>query len=255
MKQAFSYYDDQFYSDQADRSYSSAVVYANHLFDYIQPTSVVDVGCGRGTWLKAFYEQGVEKCVGLDGIWNSQEKMISQAVQFFPINLASPSFTVDSPYDLAVSLEVAEHLPETSADNFIDFLVQLSSVVLFSAAYVNQGGDNHLNEQPHSYWAAKFLERSYIPFDLFRPRFWGDSSVDFCYRQNTFLYVSQSSDLISGLACNGVQPIEHIAFMDCIHPHLYAQRSSPRSMIMRSLGQVTPSPIRPIVKSILRRLS
>jgi len=254
MNQAFSYYDDQFYRDQADRSYGSAVVYVNHLMNYIRPTSVVDVGCGRGTWLKAFHEQGVEKCVGLDGSWNSQQKMISQAVQFFPINLVSPSFMGDSPYDLAVSLEVAEHLPESSADKFIDFLVQLSSVVLFSAAYVNQGGDDHINEQPHTYWAAKFIERDYFPFDLFRPRFWGDSAVDFCYRQNSFLYVKKSSYIFTFLVRKGVNPIEHIAFMDCVHPSLYAQRSSPRSMLMRSMRNITPSSVRPFVKSLIRRL-
>lgn len=77
MNQAFSYCDYQFYRDQADRSYGYAVVYVSHLMIYIRPTSVVDVGCGRGSWLKAFHEQGVEKCVGLDGSWNSQHKMLS----------------------------------------------------------------------------------------------------------------------------------------------------------------------------------
>ena len=125
-----------------------------------------------------------------------------------------------------MSLEVAEHLPESSADDFVEFLTNLSGVVLFSAAFVNQGGDNHINEQLHSYWALKFRHFGFIPFDLFRPFFWGNSSVDFCYRQNTFLYVSASSPLLNTLVDAGINPIDNIEFMNCVHPYLYSQRSS-----------------------------
>jgi ribosomal protein L11 methylase PrmA len=35
--------------------------------DLIQPKSVVDVGCGLGTWLTAFNKEGVEDILGIDG--------------------------------------------------------------------------------------------------------------------------------------------------------------------------------------------
>jgi SAM-dependent methyltransferase len=254
MIKSFSYYNDQFYDDQASRSYSSAVAYVDHLCKYYKALSVVDVGCGRGSWLKAFGEKGVNALTGLDGSWNSQEKMLSQKIYFQPIDLAFPSMPTETRYDLAVSLEVAEHLPKTSANQFVSFLVQLSDVVLFSAAFTNQGGDNHINEQPHSYWAQKFLNSNYIAYDLFRPFFWDDSSVDFCYRQNVFLYVNATSKLNNSLASQGVKPLINIGFMDCVHPCLYAQRSSLQAMVMRGLGKATPAPMRPFVKSILRLL-
>lgn len=252
MTKSFSYYNDQFYNDQASRSYSSAVSYVDHLCKYFKPFSVVDVGCGRGSWLNAFGEKGVNTLTGLDGSWNSQEKMLSQKINFQAIDLAFPSMSSEIRYDLAVSLEVAEHLPKTSADQFVSFLTQMSDVILFSAAFTNQGGDNHINEQPHSYWAHKFLKLNYIPYDLFRPFFWDNSSIDFCYRQNVFLYVSSVSKLNNSLAAEGVSPLDNIGFMDCVHPCLYAQRSSLQAMMMRGLGKVTPVPMRPFVKSVLR---
>ena len=53
-------------------SYKSAKKYAELLFKLFSPTSVVDIGCGRGAWLKAFKEHGVKKCLGIDGDWNKR---------------------------------------------------------------------------------------------------------------------------------------------------------------------------------------
>jgi hypothetical protein len=63
--------------------------------------------------------------------------------------------------DLAVSLEVAEHLPEKRADRFVDLLRSLAPVVVCSAAKPQQGGLDHVNCQPQSYWIEKFERRGY----------------------------------------------------------------------------------------------
>jgi hypothetical protein len=49
-------------------------------------------------------------------------------------------------------------------------------------SYTKQGGINHINEQPHTYWAQLFAEHGFVPFDLFRPVFWGNENVCFWYR-------------------------------------------------------------------------
>src|SRR5690606_17117805 len=95
--------------------------------------------------------------------------------------------------------------------------------VLFGAASLGQGGVNHINEHFPSWWAKKFAERYYMPFDLFRPTFWGNSDVQFWYRQNTFLYVSSKSATFSQLLAHGLSPMEDAAFMDCVHPELHAR--------------------------------
>lgn len=247
-------YDNFFYDDQISRSYESANIYIHHLLKYFRPKSIIDVGCGRGTWLKAFEEHGATRCLGLDGYWNSQKQMLSKTIEFYPTDLSQPSFAVNSDWDLAMSLEVAEHLPESSSDDFVEFLTNLSDAVLFSAAFVNQGGDNHINEQLHSYWALKFCQFGFVPFDLFRPFFWGNQSVDFCYRQNTFLYVSTSSPLHNVLVQAGINPIDHIEFMNCVHPYLYSQRSLTSSIITRFLASLIPSSMMPFARSLKRRL-
>jgi hypothetical protein len=98
---------------------------------------------------------------GFDGSWVSKELLEIPNDLFTEYDLTTP-IKFGEPYDLAISLEVAEHLPEQSADTFIDSLTGLWDFVLFSAAIPHQGGVNHVNEQWQSYWAATFAERGYL---------------------------------------------------------------------------------------------
>lgn len=206
---------------------------------------MVDVGCGKGYWLKAFKDNGAKYLLGIDGYWNNQKNMIDQDIKFYSVDLNKPMIDFDNEkYELAISLEVAEHLEASSSINFIEFLIQLSEVVLFGAAYTGQGGTNHINEKPHTYWASIFQSYNYIPYDLFRPKFWGNNDIPFWYKQNTFLYVKKSSSLTRVLENLGLYPIENIAFMDCIHPSLYNNKllftNQNQSIIKQIIRKIIP---------------
>ncbi|MCF2871443.1 class I SAM-dependent methyltransferase [Octadecabacter sp. G9-8] len=224
-------YDDEFYDRQMSGSYDSAARISEHLAQYYRPKTVVDIGCGRGTWLKAFRDTGAEITVGFDGPWNSQSDMIDPNVKYHQADLNKPlTLQHKQFFDLAISLEVAEHLLPACSSDFIAKLTQFSDVVLFSAAYLGQDGRDHINEREHSFWAELFIERGYVPYDLFRPVFWGDSDVRFWYQQNCFLYVKSGSDLCRVLAENGVYPIKNLSFMNCVHPRLFKRYTKPRGL-------------------------
>lgn len=215
-------YGDSFYEGQMADSYKSATIYAQHLTGLFQPGSVADIGCGRGTWLKAFREAGANRLVGFDGNWNSSGNLVDDTIEFIAADLNQAIGSPDGEkFDLAMSLEVAEHLEPASAPIFIESLTGLADVVMFGAAFTGQGGENHINERPHSYWAGLFRERRFVPYDFFRPHLWGDQRVCFWYRQNTFLYVKESCPLRDILHTRGYSPLVETAFMDCVHPDLY----------------------------------
>lgn len=181
-------YSSSFYSTYAGNSLSSAREVLRVVQEIVNPGSVVDVGCGIGTWLKAWTELGVEQTLGIDGSYVRREDLLIPAERFRAMDL-SAALTFEGRFDLVQSLEVAEHLPETRAEDFVAFLCSLGEVVLFSAAIPFQGGTNHLNEQWPEYWAELFARRGFVTVDVLRDRVWNNPEVSYYYAQNAFLFV------------------------------------------------------------------
>ena len=147
------------------------------LFQWFQPKSVVDVGCGIGTFLKVFKDLGVMEILGVDGTWVDRSKLYISDQEFMVADLEKPVI-LPKTFDLVLSLEVAEHLSPEASETFVDSLVSLGKIIIFSAAIPNQGGQNHLNEQNYSYWQEKFKKRGYRFVDICRQRFWNEREVE-----------------------------------------------------------------------------
>jgi len=176
--------------DEVTHNLVSPSIIVPLLIDFIQPASVVDVGCGIGTFLNQFKENGIENLLGFDGEWlniDLLEKYIDKSkVQIVDLQ---NTISIDRKFDLAISLEVAEHVEGKYADIFVENLIKLSDVIVFSAAFPGQGGQNHVNEQWPDYWINKFKNHNYQVFDVLRSIFWDDERIDLWYRQNTFLFI------------------------------------------------------------------
>ncbi len=183
-------YDESFYLEQVDGSLASARIVLPMLFAYYKPASVVDVGCGKGTWLRAALECGAKEVLGLDGDYVDRSSLLIPADRFLSCNLAE-SVPVERRFDLAISVEVAEHLPHYRAETFVADLARLSDVVLFSAAIPYQGGTDHVNEQWLEWWAIFFRRHGLVPYDVFRKRLWLNPKVDFWYSQNLLVFCTE----------------------------------------------------------------
>jgi SAM-dependent methyltransferase len=150
----------------------------------------VDVGCGTGAWLSVFQEHGVDDVFGIDGEWAAGSTLAIRPDRFRAVDLRRP-FQVERRFDLAVSLEVAEHLPGDSAQAFVASLVGLAPVVLFSAAIPFQGGTGHVNEQWPDYWVKHFAQGGYAVIDCIRRSIWENGDVEWYYAQNMLLFASR----------------------------------------------------------------
>jgi SAM-dependent methyltransferase len=157
--------------------------------ELVAPRSVIDVGCGRGTWLRVFRELGLEDLYGIDGEHVDRARLEIPAESFGAMDLSRP-FRLDRRFDLAISLEVAEHLPKASADGFVESLAALAPAVAFSAAIPDQGGLDHLNEQWPAYWAERFAHHGFQCVDCLRGRLWDRDDVRPWYAQNALLFVT-----------------------------------------------------------------
>lgn len=185
-------YTPAFFDGQRDVSLRSAERVVPYVLSLVAPRSVVDVGCGTGTWLSVFRRHGVEDVLGLDGGYVDRARLLVPAERFAPADLAG-DWGVGRRFDLAVSLEVAEHLPPGTDGAFVARLCRLAPTVLFSAALPHQGGTHHVNERWPSHWAGLFAREGFAAVDVLRGRFWDDPEVDLCYRNNALLFADPAA--------------------------------------------------------------
>jgi hypothetical protein len=68
-------YTDDFYESLLAGTRKSANELVPLILSILQPQSVIDVGCGLGTWLSVFYQHGVEDIWGIDGDWVNKKKL------------------------------------------------------------------------------------------------------------------------------------------------------------------------------------
>jgi SAM-dependent methyltransferase len=183
-------YTEEFYRDRHAATRRSAERIVPLVLDLVRPLSVVDVGCGVGTWLSTFQQHGVAEIQGYEGTWLDARQLIVPRAMVTLCDLELP-LECARRFDLAVSLEVAEHLPADCAAGFVASLTQLAPVVLFSAAPPGQGGTHHVNEQWPPYWIDLFAARRFEAVDGIRHRIWDDDDILWWYRQNSFLFVSR----------------------------------------------------------------
>jgi len=149
--------------------------------------SVVDFGTGRGSWLKAALELGISDVRGYDIPEIPVEQRQFPAEKFIAADLGQP-VDIERRFDLAISTEVAEHLPKEHAATFIANVSGASDLVLFSAAIPYQGGAGHVNENWVEYWAKLFAAQGFECFDILRLPFWNEPRIRSYYRQNLLLF-------------------------------------------------------------------
>lgn len=183
-------YDDIFYFENRAGSVMSARAILSTLLPHLECRSMVDFGCGTGTWLWVAHSFGVESIRGLDGDYVPPRQLMIPQDCFCAVDLEEP-VVLEKKYDLAISMEVAEHLHKEIADTFVESLCNAADTILFSAAHPGQGGDGHINEQPMTYWTSKFGKHGFLPVEI-RQLFEGNEDIESWYRENIVLYVREA---------------------------------------------------------------
>lgn len=202
-------YDEAFYATSRLRSLRSARLLLGLLAPHLETKSAVDFGAGTGTWLEAACEGGAEVALGIEGQWVEQSPLRFRGATYRYQDLNN-RIGLDQRFDIAISVEVAEHLQPDRGPTFVDDLCRASDHVLFGAALPRQLGEGHINCRPHSYWAREFARNGFNCLDAFRPAVWYDPRVDPWYAQNCLLFATKSSPL--------VRVVPPAVFLDVYHP-------------------------------------
>lgn len=215
-------YDAAYHAELEAGSVRSAQALVPRVLELIRPRSVVDVGCGSGAWAAEAAAAGVEDVFGIDGPWVEPETLLIAEKKFLAADIGA-ALDLGRRFDLAFCLEVAEHLPESAARQFVANLSGLSPVILFSAAIPGQGGEGHVHEAYPSRWSKEFGRSGYECHDVFRGEIWDDQRIEYWYRQNVVLFIERGhldtrADLQERLLGLVHRP------SDLVHPDLFAAR-------------------------------
>lgn len=241
-------YASGYYDTLDATSMRSARRVVPRVMDLVRPARVVDVGCGRGGWLRVFLDHGATEVLGVDGDWVDPAGLHIPRERFQHRDLRQP-LEIAGTFDLAVSLEVAEHLPATQADGFVGALTRLAPVVLFSAAIPHQGGVGHVNEQWPEYWAECFVRHGFLAVDVLRRELWDDPGVAWWYAQNLLLFSCEPRlAAMAGPAPRLVHPRHYLIKMEELR-----NRSEPEQMSLRTLLGQAPQVLRHALGRRLRR--
>lgn len=220
-------YNNDFYKNRNKKTEYSANTILRIVFEKLSKrnfNSMVDVGCGIGTWLRvAHTNYNVSTIVGLDGDYVPRQYLQIEDKYFIPSDLEQyhadmilKKFLCEEnrKFDIAISLEVAEHISKEHASSFVNNLCKLSDIVLFSAAIPGQGGKGHVNEQRLSYWVNLFEKNGYQLYDVIRATIWNDLKIPVWYRNNVVVFYNKSlGKLIDTTHCS--------AIVDVVHPDLF----------------------------------
>lgn len=244
-------YNKKFFNRLSEGGYKSAQKILPVLVKLIHPNSAIDLGCGTGAWLKVLSELGVKRIIGVEGDYIKNQDTYIPKIDYIYHNLEN-KFCLDQRFDMAISLEVGEHLSFNSAPDFVASLCSLSDIVLFSAAIPGQEGTTHINEQFPEYWAKLFEERNYLPIDFLRKKFWEDTDVELWYKQNILLFVNKKiiPELPEELQIT--QKETNGTYLFRVHPSLYLyilKRKYPRHFLKYWWGKLKES-ISIILKSV-----
>lgn len=208
---------------------TSASIILPEVFKLVKPNSILDVGCGIGTWLSVAKDLGVPEVLGVDEE-NVNPDLLAKFLknnEFYSFDLTLP-LDLGRKFDLCLCLEVAEHLPQEAAETLVETLVGHSDVILFSAAIPGQGGQNHLNEQWPEYWEKFFHESDYVFLDIFRPLIWNNREIDFWYKQNLFLVVKKNNNLFKG---------NFSEILSLVHPDLFSTIVEENFLLKRKINK------------------
>lgn len=199
-------YTPHFYEIIRDGCRSSADTLVPMLVEMFgEPETVLDVGGGEGWWSRAYEEFGAKTT-----LLESSDAETMSVGDRLTWDLDDPRLAdrVIDHYDVAVCLEVAEHLH--NPEQLIDFLCKASDTIVFSAAIPGQSGAGHINCKWQSEWAAMFIERGYEVSQALAFHIWENRLIEPWYRQDLLICTTDKRHV--------TQP----KILDIVHPEIWA---------------------------------
>lgn len=121
--------------------------------NYPKHLAACDIGAGPGHWAESVRAEGAQSC-------DAYDVEPCSGVDYLDITKNH----LNEQYDIAICLEVAEHVDAAHAESVVNNVIdsmRFNGVIVWSAAQPGQGGVGHVNCQTPDYWLSKFYARCF----------------------------------------------------------------------------------------------
>ena len=158
-------FDENYFATSCGEPYERSEVWLNLFSSFaeriqrdINPASVLDAGCAMGFLVEKLRERGIEAW-GVDISEYAIGEVAPSVREYCWVGSITDPFPMK--YDLIVSIEVLEHLPQEQAESAVANLCIFSDDVLFSSTPYDYKEASHFNVQPVEYWAELFAKEGF----------------------------------------------------------------------------------------------
>ena len=140
---------------------------ARWIVDEFQPQTVLEIGCAKGFLVKALRDLGVSAygCDISEYALNEAPEEVKDYLYLIDITDQKP---VTLPkFDLIVSFDTFEHLPEESLNNVFAFLRATGTRFYIKVATPDtpdwQHDETHITVKPLEFWEERFEDAIWVP--------------------------------------------------------------------------------------------
>lgn len=143
-----------------DEAWTHAFSYytAKYIGDYFEKDiPVIDLGCGKGTYIKYLWDRGFTEVSGIEG-----SELSDMDIPFVTVADLSKPLERNGWSGNVISIEVFEHIPKEHEAQFVENICNCcSGKLVISVAVKGQPGLGHVNCQDNDYVIRLFEGRGF----------------------------------------------------------------------------------------------
>jgi len=152
-----SLYDEDFFEWHVTHARKYSMRTMDWYIQKYKPDSVVDFGCGIGSYLEAAFDYGI-KIKGYEISWEAIIHTPERIRPFIEYRDCTEPINAGV-FDTVISFETAEHIEPEGTNQFIKNLVNATGkTLLFTAAPPGQEGTGHINCRYRDFWMLELSD-------------------------------------------------------------------------------------------------
>lgn len=158
-----SSYSDAYYLRHFSQYRMWENLIGEHIVQTINPTSILDLGCGVGSYLEGALRAGCKNILGIEIAFDTARKYFTEDINpHIRKGDITTNLNLNRSFDCVMSFEVGEHIDPEDTVGFLDNLTRLSSnYIILTAAPPGQRGTGHINLRERQVWINDIVSRGF----------------------------------------------------------------------------------------------